>query len=300
VIRDGNGTVVAPNGTATLTSIERLRFVDGTRAYGADTPEAQVVRLYDAAFGRAPDASGLAYWSGVLQGGASIAGVASVFSDSGEFRFRAAIGDWQAGNGIIPETDQARSTAGASSAFVAALYRDILGREPDPAGSAFWTNEIDTGTESRAEVLAGFSESTENRARDPDAFTEGLWSPDPTAASVARLYYTALDRAPDGDGLVSWAGYISGRGATLAQVAELVMASDEFTLRSGGMDDAEFVNMLYGNALDRAPDDVGLQAWTEALAHGASRSLVAVTFSDSTEVKARLSSIIEDHGIVLA
>ena len=66
----GSSGIVTGAGIAdTLSAIERIRFVDGTLAYGADSPEAQAARLYQAAFGRAPDASGTrSYWAGVAAG----------------------------------------------------------------------------------------------------------------------------------------------------------------------------------------------------------------------------------------
>jgi hypothetical protein len=45
--------------------------------------------------------------------------------------------------------------------YVAQLYRDVLGREADPAGLASWTALLDAGSTTRGQILIGFSESQE-------------------------------------------------------------------------------------------------------------------------------------------
>ena len=50
------------------------------------------------------------------------------------------------------------------TAFVDALYLNVLGRLPDQAGLQFWTDQLSHGT-TRAVVLVGFAESPENVAK---------------------------------------------------------------------------------------------------------------------------------------
>jgi len=45
-------------GTDALTGIEAAAFVDGLMTFNADSQAAQLMRLYSAAFDRAPDATG--------------------------------------------------------------------------------------------------------------------------------------------------------------------------------------------------------------------------------------------------
>lgn len=109
------------------------------------TVVAPVVRHYLAVLGRPPDAAGLAYWCGAMHTGLGTAGLAAAFAGSGEFA--SAYGD-------LGPAD-----------FVGALYRNVLGREADPAGLAYWAGELSAGRETRASLLEIFVESPEARRR---------------------------------------------------------------------------------------------------------------------------------------
>src|SRR5262249_31580786 len=54
--------------------------------------------------------------------------------------------------------------ASASQLFVAQAYRDLLHREAEPAGLAFWSGLIDRGI-SRADVVLGIESCLETRTR---------------------------------------------------------------------------------------------------------------------------------------
>ncbi|MBB3104926.1 hypothetical protein FHR87_003354 [Azomonas macrocytogenes] len=109
-----------------------------------DTSTGQVYRLYQAAFDRAPDSTGLSYWVNKINTGASLSTVAQGFIDSNEFQQRYGI-------------------AINNQSFISTLYMNVLNRQPDPTGLAFWQNRMAQGM-SEAEVLIGFSESGENKA----------------------------------------------------------------------------------------------------------------------------------------
>ncbi|MGZ8338123.1 MAG: DUF4214 domain-containing protein [Telluria sp.] len=92
----------------------------------------------------AHDPSGLGYWIAVGDGGADLAAIAQSFIDTGEF------------TALCGKLDNA--------GFVAHLYRNVLGREPDGAGLAFHVGLLDSGATARNQTLAAFSESPENQA----------------------------------------------------------------------------------------------------------------------------------------
>lgn len=131
-------------GVATLSHIERLAFADGALAFDTDGVAGQAYRIYQAAFGRAPDTGGLGFWIGAMDGGMKLEQVAAQFVASQEFSSR--YGELAAGD------------------FLATLYHNVLHREPDAAGFDFWIPKIDHGV-SRAQLLALFSESAENQAQ---------------------------------------------------------------------------------------------------------------------------------------
>lgn len=102
----------------------------------------EAYRLYQAALQRTPDTSGLSYWTSVLDDGATPAQVAQDFLNSTEF---------QSNYGLL-----------SNSSFVNQLYQNVLGRDADSTGAAYWTDQLNAGT-GRAQVLLGFSDSQENR-----------------------------------------------------------------------------------------------------------------------------------------
>ena len=52
----------------------------------------------------------------------------------------------------------------SSDVFATALYQNVLGREPDSSGLGYWTNQLNSGLQDRADVLMGFANSPENVA----------------------------------------------------------------------------------------------------------------------------------------
>lgn len=277
----GQATLTGPGLSDTFSSVERLQFVDGTRYYDAGSSAAQVVRMYEAALGRAPDSLGLAFWTSALSGGASLNQLASSFIGSAEFQAR------------FPGAAQ------TPTSFVTQLYANVLQRAPDSGGLAHWTGLLQNGTLSQADVLHSFSESQENQARTAPLIANGVFAADEQAAQVARLYYSTLGRAPDTAGLIYWTG--QNAGAQLQQVAEGLVSSQEFQSQYGALSNQAFVDRLYLNVLGRPADAAGEAFWTGQINSGAATRAAAVTgFSESPEHRTLLAPKIEQSGVLLS
>ena len=154
----------------------------------------------------------------------------------------------------------------------------------------FISGTLDDGKASRAQLLVDFSESAENKAGTP---------PSADAEQAARLYWAALDRAPDVTGLTFWTSQLSNGAASLVQEADALAASPEFIGRYGTLDNTAFVGRLYQNVLGRAGDQAGVAAWTGALDAGGSRGGVVTGFSESPEAQARYASVVGQDGILV-
>lgn len=131
-------------GSDTLVEVERAIFADTYVALdvGAGEIGGRAYRLYEAAFNRTPDALGVGFWIARLDEGVSVTAVAQGFINSDEYR----------------------ATYGADVSnleLVRRFYTNILDRAPEEAGLKFWVDKLDSGV-SRADVLAGISESAEN------------------------------------------------------------------------------------------------------------------------------------------
>jgi hypothetical protein len=57
--------------------------------------------------------------------------------------------------------------------FLTTIYHNVLHREPDASGFAFWGNALSHGL-SRAQMLAQFSESAENQAQVIGVIANGI------------------------------------------------------------------------------------------------------------------------------
>jgi hypothetical protein len=110
-----------------------------------DSRDAQVTRLYDAVFDRAPDSEGLAFWTDALNRGATLDAVADLLMASPEFQGR---------HGTADDQD-----------FVKLLYHNVLDREADDAGLEFWTSGLQQSVVDRSDVVLAFLEASEQVAK---------------------------------------------------------------------------------------------------------------------------------------
>ena len=130
-ITDRNGS----EGTDTLINIEKLAFnghtLDLTNYSSltqlSNTQFKALAEVYVAYFNRAADAEGLYFWADKLAEGMDMATIASYFSQSAEAK------------ALYPNTAD-------TSAFVTAVYANVLGRTPDQAGFEFWTTNLNNGS----------------------------------------------------------------------------------------------------------------------------------------------------------
>ncbi len=125
-----------------LHDINLLNFSD-RNLYVLTADQAQIARLYNAAFHRVPDYSGLDYWMYDHAKGTTSQTIAQSFTASSEFK------------GLFSAADD--------RSYVTQLYANVLGRTGETAGIDYWLHDLGTGL-GRANVLQSFSDSTENQA----------------------------------------------------------------------------------------------------------------------------------------
>ena len=134
--------------TSSFKDISAIIDIKGTfdQVTGKETASGGIFRLYNAAFARFPDASGLRYWIDKFSSGVDDErAVASSFIESPEFA--------------------ERYGANVTNAnYVETLYVNVLGRDYDQEGYNYWLGNLNAGIETRYEALLGFAESAENKA----------------------------------------------------------------------------------------------------------------------------------------
>ncbi len=372
----GGWSVAGPDGSDSLINVERLQFLDAHLAFDIDGNAGQIYRLYKAAFARTPDLAGLGGWIGGMDAGTvTLEQTASSFIASQEF---------EALYGVNPSNSQ----------FITSLYLNVFGRGPSSGDAGYWVNQLANSLQSRAQVLALFSESPENKEAtdsltangilyantaqaagpahgqlwvgpgggvDADTligsvgndtfnggagndsllggagidialyggskashtisvtapaaaaagnngapnlqvsggadgtdqlsgverlkFDDGALAFDITgnAGQVYRLYQAAFDRTPDVPGLSDWLRGMDA-GLSLQKVATGFIGSAEFQgLYGASPTNAQFIELLYTNVLNRVPDPAGYDYWSDKMDNGLTRELVLIGFSESQE-----------------
>ncbi|MBC3920095.1 DUF4214 domain-containing protein [Undibacterium sp. CY18W] len=153
--RDGHFILMKGIGGYEIDSIERVKFTDTTIAFDITGNAGQAYRLYQAAFDRKPDLSGLGYWINDMDKGSNLTKIAAGFMQSPEF---------QKLYGANPST----------TTLVTNFYQNVLHRAPDKAGFDYWADQLNTGKITAAGALASFCESTENQAIVIGAIKNGI------------------------------------------------------------------------------------------------------------------------------
>ena len=156
-----NGTIVAvSDGTTSSTfwtvGVERLQGDNASYALDVrgEGDAGFLYRLYQTAFDRAPDTDGFSFNLHNLDDAAlSRVGLVNDFLTSPEF----------VGSGITSNEE-----------LVTALYEHALDREADAAGLLFWTEALDSGAISRADVVIAFADSAELRENTKEALGYGV------------------------------------------------------------------------------------------------------------------------------
>ena len=236
-----------------------------------------VRRGYSLILGRGADEGGLNYWMDQLKSGQLTgAGFVKGFLDSDEFRAKGA----------------------SDTEVISIFYRVMMDREPDAGGMAYWMSILDKGV-SYAYIINGFAASDEfggicaasgitpgsvplTEARDQNA---------QVTAFVNRNYLYALRRKGEPDGLNDWTGKLLNKVQTPKQVANDFVFSKECIGR--GLNDRDFVEMLYHLYMGRDPDEGGLNYWVSELNAGTPREEAAAGFADSPEFR----EIVKSYGL---
>jgi hypothetical protein len=131
----------------------------------------------------------------------------------------------------------------ANADFVEAVYRSLLNRDADAGGLASWTSLLNSGAQSRLQVVQGIRNS-------PEHFTQ----------EVEQFYLTLLDRPADASGLQNWVQQLES-GMSEEQVTFAFLDSPEYLSKG----DKNFVDAMYQSLLGRTFDTAGEANWLTEL-----------------------------------
>jgi subtilisin family serine protease len=155
-------------------------------------------------------------------------------------------------------------TTNPNANFVRALYKEILGRDPDTAGLAYWTQQIASGV-SRTSVARSLSNSPEYRGRQVDT-----------------TFSDILGRSPSTSERSHWLVALSS-GTDRVELVRALLSSSEYQSASGSL--SGFVTNAYQDVLGRPAEAAGTAYWVSFLTTGGTRSQFANTLLVSSEYR---------------
>jgi Domain of unknown function (DUF4214) len=199
---------------------------------------------------REPGAGEVSAWVSGLDRGLSKADLIEVFMDSEEFFFK--------------------------GKFIAKTYLGLLTRDADYAGFRSWLGAL-LGGLSREQIVQAFWDSGEFQSRFGSNLTNGQF--------VQRIYNNILLRSTDPGELNVWLGALNNGQLTKAQVALILLDSEEFQGLFVSQNRVD-ISLLYFDMLQRDPDPGSFSAWVGVLNSGASLTAVIDGFLNSPEYQA--------------
>jgi uncharacterized protein (TIGR03118 family) len=155
-------------------------------------------------------------------------------------------------------------TGTANERFVDLVYQQLLNRQADPGGLAFWAAQIDQGV-TRAQVIAQVEASPEYRTD-----------------VIQKTYQRFLHRSADPAGLNFWRNFLQQGGTTEQMDAGIVSSPEYLQARGGGNNDG-FLNALFQDALNRPIDTAGHDFFTQELANHFTPGQIATQVFGSPE-----------------
>ncbi|MEM9063808.1 MAG: spondin domain-containing protein [Pseudomonadota bacterium] len=151
---EGGFSVTSGDQTVAVSNTESFEFSDASLSVDTSETAAAVSRLFLAGLGRESDPAGAAFWTGVVDA-VGLGAVADAFIASTEFT--SVFGDDPDG-----------------AAFVEDVYTNILGREADDPGAAFWSAALESPDFDASDFLLATSESDEFRTLSANSFDDGV------------------------------------------------------------------------------------------------------------------------------
>lgn len=270
----GDGTIsTASGGTDTLKSVEYTIFKDGTLTADPDSQAAQVVRLFQGLFARAPSALELDNAAHQLSHGTSLAGLI---------------------NGLISSEDSLGiKSSSTNETFVDTLYSGVLGRGADAGGKAYWLDALASGV-TREQIVTGFTESAEFRSSTADHVGRGIFVTDEASQYVASLFKAMSGHMPDQAGFDDWSAKLRLGALTSDQVAAGLADSKGWHTHTDALNNAELVDYMYKIGLGREADSGGRAYWIANLDAGMTDGQLIQGFAASAEMQALVAPDI--HG----
>ncbi len=182
---------------------------------------------------------------------------------------------------------QARNAQGLSAAGTAAEFRSNRAVHPFDTRDAFVRQafqDLYKTTPTAQELSDWMGVTTADGSNAPGIITIMMQRDRfETRRQVSRLYFAYFLRVPDELGQNYWADLMDRGVLDLQGVSDEFARSPEFINTYGGLNDAEFVVVVYNNVLLRTPDIGGFNYWLGQRNNGLTRGGVMTWFTEGDE-----------------
>jgi hypothetical protein len=152
--------------------------------------------------------------------------------------------------------------------FISEVYRDLLRRQVDPGGLAYWSGQLDAGMSTLQVAIA-----IEN---DPGNEFRGI--------EVQDLYSQYLHRMVEPLALNGCVAFLRS-GGTVEQLGAFLAGSDEYFRSRGGSSNQSWEDAITQDALARPIDPTARAFMESAFAQGMSRTEITATVLSSQEYR---------------
>lgn len=228
-------------GNGGYAALPQIRSLAASYSFDARFAQSRSVvqAMYADILGRGVDPSGLQTWSTMLVGGSGLPALVASLTNSDEYvrmriseAYRDTLGrepepggmdNWyraiRAGVATVDDVERkflssgeflARA-GGTDAGYVERMYRSVLGRDASSAEVEYWSYQMG--------------------ARGREAVTDSIWFSLEAAGYRAGTYYnTFLKRAPDAQGVLTWAKVLLARGEGAVRVG--IAGSEEYRQRA--------------------------------------------------------------------
>jgi hypothetical protein len=220
--------------------------------------------LYMAAFGSAPSATVLATDTVAIDNGTlGLTGLAQVFLTSAQYA------------SIYPSE--------STTQFASHIYANSVGWVPIGAGLAGLLQASAAGM-TNADMLVMVSQS-------PNAMVvQSTWDGSDVDGQNFRTFEAVLGRAPDAAARM-WMDQVSQNGLTEAGIADMLIASNEFSTIHAGAAPQAVVNAIFENAFQRAPDATASTFYGGLLTSGTTVGALVAGIASSDELRLDTASL---------
>jgi hypothetical protein len=251
-----SGSLLLNGNTINFSSIEEIRFLNGSLNFNPDSIAAKITRVFLTAVGHAPSDENLADFVRLVSTGSeTIQSISQDLVRSSEFSKMYAT--------IVGST--ASEAVSLRGDFIKHIWQVALGREPTKIEMAQWQDILSNqGHAYTGHLIDVLTSSVEGKAHFNGVVAAGIWVQDQAGADISRIFHGIIGRLPLETELGPLVWKVVAGGESYVNVAKHLL---DLTLSSVDSN-LEFVKQISFKVLGHSVDQHTAETWGEKIASG--------------------------------